>query len=276
MTSLPSAASCARRARAAIRPRAAAAPRSPRRGSGCAGPWRAPWRSRRAAARQASAAAPPGRAPQAESRSGRTAPASRRRSARRVDGAERVRGSRRNQMFCSTVRSGISDSSWNTAAMPRACARLGLAGPKRRASTQDRAGVAAGPRRTRIWMKVLLPAPFSPSSACTSPARGAESRARSAPRCRRSAWPRPDGLIRSMSRSQKVTAPLRLDDKPPGRRWDGTPTYEPAASAAVISTQSGVIGSVRPGAPVGEGVLADFDLLHRGAGIELRLRSGRW
>ena len=36
---------------------------------------------------------------------------------------------------------------------------------------QDRCRHHAAPRPTRIWMKVLFPAPFSPSSACTSPAR---------------------------------------------------------------------------------------------------------
>ena len=39
----------------------------------------------------------------------------------------------------------------------------------------------------RIWMKVLLPAPFSPSRACTSPARARELGVASARRCRHSA-----------------------------------------------------------------------------------------
>ena len=62
--------------------------------------------------------------------------------------------------------------------------------------------------------------------------------------------------------------------EPPGRRREEG--YEPAASSAVISTQSGVIGSVRPGRLVREGVLADLDLLHDGVGIELGLERRRW
>ena len=44
-------------------------------------------------------------------------------------------------MFCSTVRSGISDSSWNTAAMPRALRVVRIGGAKFLAIDQDRAAV---------------------------------------------------------------------------------------------------------------------------------------
>ena len=149
--------------------------------------WRAPWRSRRPGARRASAGAPPTSGLQAREAVAleefqRLAPQLR----LRRPCASRVSGSRRNQMFCSTVRSGTSDSSWNTAEMP---ARLRRRRDWRRGRPRRRARILPASGRTapaRIWMKVLLPAPFSPSSACTSPARALKS-ARSARRCRRSA-----------------------------------------------------------------------------------------
>ncbi len=52
-------------------------------------------------------------------------------------------GSRRNQMFCSTVRSGTSDSSWNTAEIAGALGGLGIGGGERLAAEQDRAAVGA-------------------------------------------------------------------------------------------------------------------------------------
>ena len=46
-------------------------------------------------------------------------------------------------MFCSTLRSGISDSSWKTAAMPAALAASGLGRAVGRAVEEDLAGVVA-------------------------------------------------------------------------------------------------------------------------------------
>ena len=46
-------------------------------------------------------------------------------------------------MFCSTVRSGISDSSWNTAAMPARLRGVGIGGAKGLAVDEDRAAVVA-------------------------------------------------------------------------------------------------------------------------------------
>ena len=65
-----------------------------------------------------------------------------RRSAARSTVLSAVSGSWRNQMFCSTVRSGISDSSWNTAAMPRPARRPDWQGesPRRRPGSCRRHG----------------------------------------------------------------------------------------------------------------------------------------
>ncbi len=81
-------------------------------------------------------------------------------------------------MFSSTVRSGISDSSWNTGRDAQRAARIwGLRGRYGSPSTRI-VPVSGRNAPDRIWMNVLLPAPFSPSSACTSPARGVKLGAR--------------------------------------------------------------------------------------------------
>ena len=79
--------------------------------------------------------------------------------------------------FCATVRSGTSAGSWNTGASPMRAACGGdatrTALPRAR-SCRRRAGCTP----VRILTNVLLPAPFAPSSAWTSPALDREVRRR--------------------------------------------------------------------------------------------------
>jgi hypothetical protein len=82
----------------------------------------------------------------------------------------RVRGSRPRKMFSATDRPGTRSSSWWIIAMPAACAS---AGPRNRhgrpATVMLPSWSVITPART--FISVDLPAPFSPSSARTSPAR---------------------------------------------------------------------------------------------------------
>ena len=92
-------------------------------------------------------------------------------------------------------------------------------------------------------MKVLLPAPFSPRSACTSPARASKRASREggdAAETLREAAGAGSGPSRSV-----LLAAARAGRRRGRQRRQLAAT--PAASSAVISTQSGVIGSVRPG-----------------------------
>ena len=76
------------------------------------------------------------------------------------------------EMLSATLRSGSSDSSWNTQTMPRACA---CAGPSSRTAVPSTSTLPAvgctTPETTLI--SVLLPAPFSPMIAWMEPARHA-------------------------------------------------------------------------------------------------------
>ena len=80
------------------------------------------------------------------------------------------RGSRPMKMFCAALRCRIRLSSWCTMPMPSACAPRGLP------MSTGRPSMSISPASHR-WMpastfiSVDLPAPFSPISACTSPAR---------------------------------------------------------------------------------------------------------
>ena len=92
----------------------------------------------------------------------------------------RPRGSRRMSRFSATVIHGRRVSSWNTVHTPSACARSGpfisTALPRTRISP-----ASGRSRPPRSLISVLLPAPFSPTRACTSP-RTAEKEAPSSAR----------------------------------------------------------------------------------------------
>ena len=97
-------------------------------------------------------------------------------------------------------------------------------------------------------MNVLFPAPFSPSSACTSPERASE--VRSAQGSYAAETLRDGGSLKVhvAFESERRLADQWTGQAPLSRR------QEPAASCAVISIQSGLIGSVRPGERSGNAV----------------------
>ena len=74
------------------------------------------------------------------------------------------------QMLSATVRSGMSESSWNTQAMPAASASRGPPKPTGRPS-RNRSPASGLSTPAMILISVLLPAPFSPSTAWIEPAR---------------------------------------------------------------------------------------------------------
>ncbi len=87
------------------------------------------------------------------------------------------------QMLSATLRSGSSDSSWNTLTMP---ARLAAAGLSSTRGWPESSMVPASGLTTPAitLMSVNLPAPFSPSTAWMRPrphSRRASSRARTPP-----------------------------------------------------------------------------------------------
>ena len=131
----------------------------------------APWRSRRAGGWRPRACRPSRRRRGRGCRASRAARA-RARAHRAPSRARRsaVRGAWPRKMFSATVSSGNSSSSWWTVAMPAACASRGLseARPARRRCGSCRSS-GWHARRTMILISVDLPAPFSPSSAWTSP-----------------------------------------------------------------------------------------------------------
>ncbi len=77
-------------------------------------------------------------------------------------------------MLSATDRSGSSDSSWNTQTIPAA---LAACGPDSTRGTPSIASVPLSGCTTpaMILISVLLPAPFSPSTAWIDPARVARS-----------------------------------------------------------------------------------------------------
>ena len=99
--------------------------------------------------------------------------ASRCRRARSITPAPST-GSRPRKMFSAAESWGIKVSSWYMVRMPRACAWRGpsisTGRPSRRISP---ASFAVAPLST--FMRVDLPAPFSPRSTCTSPRRTSKS-----------------------------------------------------------------------------------------------------
>ncbi len=89
-------------------------------------------------------------------------------SARRSSRPARVRGSRPSQTFSATLSSGSTASSWYTAATPAARASAGEA--KRTAAPSIRISPALGAcTPASRFIRVDLPAPLAPVSACTSP-----------------------------------------------------------------------------------------------------------
>ena len=146
----------------------------------------------------------------------------------------------------------MSESSWNTAEKPAACAALGLAARKGCAAEEDAALV--GPDRAG---EDLDEGAFS--GAVLADQRvdlaglGVELGARQGG----------DAAValRNCRGFEQAHVGLRKEkrrpgnDTPPGRRGRVPSLYEPAASSAVISTQVGVIGSVSPGGRSGKAFL---------------------
>ena len=97
-----------------------------------------------------------------------------------------VSGSCRNQMFCSTVRSGMSDSSWNTAAMPARLRGVRVGGPEGSPSTRIAARVVADGAGEDLDEGALAGAVLAEQRVHLAGARRG-TRLRSARRCRRSA-----------------------------------------------------------------------------------------
>ena len=94
------------------------------------------------------------------------------RAARRWIAPKRLIGPVGSSMLSSTVRSPTSVISWNAVCTPCACASRGE--PKRTAWPNSRKPPASGcTRPDSSFTNVDLPAPFSPSSACTAPRRTA-------------------------------------------------------------------------------------------------------
>ena len=81
--------------------------------------------------------------------------------------------------FALTVRSGTSAGSWNTGASPIRAAPDGDFGRAGLPLTSI-VPLSAAITPVRILTSVLLPAPFAPSSACTSPGSTTRSAERSA------------------------------------------------------------------------------------------------
>ena len=153
---------------------AASARRSARRGSGCAPRGRAPSGSRRAAARRARAARS---APAGRPRCGSARRARRPGARSRADGRE-LRPSPRwspRITFSATVNGGNEPEVLVHHADPRV-ERLARRGESDVVpADQDLALVRAGRGPVRMFESVDLPAPFSPSSACTSPSAASKS-----------------------------------------------------------------------------------------------------
>ncbi len=110
------------------------------------------------------------------------APARRSRRARSIacSRADRPQSVPVRRRFWAIVRSGTSAGSWKTGASP---SRAACAGEPIRTSLPVDRDRARGRRRSRpvsIFTSVLLPAPFAPSSACTSPGSTTRSAERSA------------------------------------------------------------------------------------------------
>ncbi len=104
-----------------------------------------------------------------------------------------TRGMSESTRLCVTESSGTSESSWYTVAMPASCESWGDPGGSGWPFTR----ISPASRRTTpamILTRVLLPAPFSPSNACTS----ARRTTRSAPT---SAWMPPYCLWTPLARS---------------------------------------------------------------------------
>ena len=78
-------------------------------------------------------------------------------------------GSLARKIFSATVRFSTVDSSWYMMLIPsaRACTKLWIS--TARPSIQMVPPGSAGNTPVRIFISVLLPAPFSPHNACTSP-----------------------------------------------------------------------------------------------------------
>ncbi len=160
------------RCRRAGRPRRWSATRSARRAAAPSSPPTAPWRSPPVAV-WATDSRDTGRSG-SRSRSSRSRQrrASARSAARSSRPARRGRCCRK--MFSATENAGIRLRSWCTTPMPARWASCGLPSCTVRSSPSgpgSRNGPPSG-RYTpvRILIRVLLPAPFSPSSACTLPA----------------------------------------------------------------------------------------------------------
>src|SRR5437763_4277526 len=97
---------------------------------------------------------------------------------------KRLSGCMPTKMFSATLRSGKSVGSWKMIAIPAACDCFALS---KIASSPSRTSRPASGRWTpaRIFTSVDLPAPFSPTRPCTSPAKSAmspSSRACTAPK----------------------------------------------------------------------------------------------
>src|SRR3990172_4128942 len=129
-------------------------------------------------------------------------------------------GTRVSRRFCAIVRSATSAGSWKTGASPILAA---AAGEETRTEEPPTSIVPPSARITpvRILTRVLFPAPFAPSNACTSPG----STVRSADR---SATTGPKNFERSRaSRRLLVTSGLRR------RRKTGAPVGRPRLRPAV-------------------------------------------
>ena len=152
----------------------------------------------------------------------------------------------RAKRFSATVIHGNSVSSWKTVPTPSARAACGLRSVDLRRRRRGASRSRAGGRRSRILISVLLPAPFSPTRACTSPKSRAErrvvERADAAERTRRCRSPRSPGVV-VLSWSS-----LLRDD---ARAAAGRPAAASRADAYFGSRTFRVPGQALPSAPPG-------------------------
>src|SRR2546423_133936 len=149
---------------------------------------------------------------------------------------KRLSGCTPTKMFSATLRSGKRIGSWKMIAIPAACDCLALS---KIASSPSRTRRPASGRWTpaRIFTSVDLPAPFSPTSPCTSPAKSSmcpSSSARTAPKLF-SAWSRTSSGSASAFSSVEMEDLLELQ-----QALVRPPPFEPLEEAAHLGLPAGV------------------------------------